>query len=150
MKARRVILLAALTGVIATLCLSAAVPDGTTIVPPSFASPEARNLYDRLSSRLIAPCCWAEPVRLHQSAAASKVRVELVAMIRAGLDGRQIEDRFAAEYGERILGQPRGVKTVVAYAVPAAFAAIALFALTLWLAHRARQLHLNAPGNLPA
>ncbi len=57
-------------------------------------------------------------MRLHQSEAASKVRMELISYIRGGMNEDEIQDRFAREYGERILGQPRGARSLVAYVVP--------------------------------
>lgn len=94
-------------------------PEGESIVP-RFAFAAQTDLYDRMSSRLIAPCCWSAPVRFHQSQEASRVRMELISDIRAGMNDNEIQDRFAREYGERILGQPPGTRSVVAYAIPAA------------------------------
>ena len=113
-------------------------PEGAGIVPPSFASPAQSALYERVSSRLIAPCCWGEAVRLHQSPAAAKVRAELIHYVRAGLNENDIQDRFAREYGERILGQPRGVRSVVAYAIPSVCCALGILALSSFLARRNR------------
>lgn len=112
--------------------------EGVGIVPPSFASPAQSQLYERMSSRLIAPCCWGEAVRLHQSPAAAKVRAELISYVRAGLHENDIQDRFAREYGERILGQPRGVRSVVAYAIPSACCALGILVLSSFLARRNR------------
>ncbi len=113
--------------------------DGESIVPPGFATSAQSALYDRMSSRLIAPCCWAEAVRLHQSSAASRVRKELIADIRSGMDQTEIQDRFAREYGERILGEPRGVRTVLAYAIPALSCLIGAVVMGAFLV--ARQKH---------
>lgn len=112
--------------------------EGASIVPPSFASPSQSQLYERMSSRLIAPCCWGEAVRLHQSPAAAKVRAELISYVRAGLTDGDIRDRFAREYGERILGQPRGIRSVVAYAIPPIFCALGILALSSFLSRRNR------------
>lgn len=58
--------------------------------------------------------------------------------MRADLTGPEIQDRFAREYVERILGQPRGVKTVVAYAVPAAGSLMGVFVFGIFLRRRSR------------
>ena len=127
-------------------------PEGMSIVPPRFASAAQNELYNRVSARLIAPCCWAQPVRLHQSEAASRVRMELIADIRAGMDQSQIEDRFAREYGERILGQPRGARSVVAYSVPWFSCALGIVAMGVFLSgrsRRARPVTAGTPTRLP-
>ena len=50
--------------------------------------------------------------------AAEKAREEVAAMILAGQSDRQILDSFIARYGERILAEPEGVKSVVLTTVP--------------------------------
>ena len=112
--------------------------EGVGIVPPPFSSPSQSQLYERVSSRLIAPCCWGEAVRLHQSPAAAKVRAELISYVRAGLSENDIQDRFARKYGERILGEPRGIRSVLAYAIPSFFCAVGILALSSFLARRNR------------
>jgi cytochrome c-type biogenesis protein CcmH len=77
---------------------------------------EAR--YHRLCRQLIAPCCWSQPVETHLSPAADRARGEVAAMIRAGKSDRQILDSFIARYGERILAEPEGIKSVVLTTVP--------------------------------
>jgi len=129
-------------------------PEGASIVPPRFASAAQTALYDRVSSRLIAPCCWSQPVRLHQSEAASKVRMELISYIRGGMNESEIQDRFASEYGERILGQPRGARSVVAYVVPYICGAAGVFAMAVFLIARSRRVHFalaaaSPGGDLP-
>lgn len=121
-------------------------PEGESIVPPRFTSEAQTDLYDRMSSRLIAPCCWSAPVRFHQSQEASRVRMELISDIRAGMNDKEIQDRFAREYGERILGQPRGPRSVVAYAIPTVCSVLGIFALTAFVASRRRFVPLVAAG----
>lgn len=121
-----------------------------SIVPPRFASPAQSQLYERASSRLIAPCCWGEAVRLHQSPAAAKVRAELISYIRAGMAESEIQDRFAREYGERILGQPRGIRSVLAYAIPSICCTAGTFALGLFLMKRRRFMRAAAAGPVAA
>lgn len=120
--------------------------ESESIVPPRFASAEQSALYDRVSSRLIAPCCWGEAVRVHQSPAASKVRMELIADIRAGMNESEIQDHFAQEYGERILGQPRGARSVVAYAIPSICGALGVLAMSAYLISRSRRVQVPAAG----
>jgi cytochrome c-type biogenesis protein CcmH/NrfF len=89
------------------------------LVPPPMPRAQA-DLYKRIASRVLAPCCWSQPVETHQSPEAERVRAEIVAYIHAGLGESQIQDRLATEYGERILGEPRGIRGSVAILVPVA------------------------------
>jgi cytochrome c-type biogenesis protein CcmH/NrfF len=150
----QLILRIALTGLLTGALLPAQEPEGESIVPPRFASAVQTALYDRVSSRLIAPCCWSQPVRLHQSEAASKVRMELISYIRGGMNESEIQDRFASEYGERILGQPRGARSLVAYVVPYICGAVGVFAMAVFLIGRSRRVHFalaaaSPGGDLP-
>lgn len=120
--------------------------EGASILPPRFDSATQSQLYDRVASRLIAPCCWAEPVRLHQSRAAAEVRAKLISYVRAGMSENEIQDRFAREYGERILGQPRGARSVLAYAVPSFCCALGMLALSMLLHRRGRLAQPSLAG----
>ena len=53
---------------------AALLPGQQGIVPPSNLSGSQMELYNKLASRIYAPCCWSEPFRMHQSPAADKLR----------------------------------------------------------------------------
>ena len=59
-----------------------------------------------LEARLMAPCCYAQTVDLHESDAARQVRAELRQWLGEGLSDQQILKRFAERYGARILAVP--------------------------------------------
>ena len=67
------------------------------------AADPAREIEDKL----IAPCCWSQPVSQHDSEASEKIKREVVEMLAAGKSQDQIIEHFVAEYGERILVSPR-------------------------------------------
>ncbi len=132
------------------LCgLAAALSGQQGIVPPSNLSLGQMETYNRLASRLYAPCCWSEPFRMHQSPAADKLRGEVVGFIRAGLNEGQIKDRLAAEYGERILGEPKGLANVVAYAVPGVVLLAGGYFLAVFLRRPRRLPDTPDLGTLP-
>ncbi len=74
------------------------------------------------------------------------MRMELISYIRGGLNENEIQDRFAREYGERILGQPRGARSVVAYAVPYICGTAGVLAMTVFLISRSRRVRIAAAG----
>jgi cytochrome c-type biogenesis protein CcmH/NrfF len=96
---------------IAVNCARAALPDAGL-------SDAQKIRYHRLCRNLIAPCCWSQPVDVHSSPAAEQAREEVAAMILGGQSDRQILDSFIARYGERILAEPEGIKSVVLTTVP--------------------------------
>ncbi len=114
----------------------------STLVPPKLPTNQA-EAYSRIASRVIAPCCWSQPVISHQSEAAEKVRSEILAYLKRGDSEEKILDLLAKEYGERILGEPRGTAGMVAYVTPYAVLAVALSALIFALAgiDRRRRRH---------
>jgi cytochrome c-type biogenesis protein CcmH/NrfF len=123
----------------------------SNLVPPPMPPAQA-EIYARVTSRVLAPCCWSQPVQIHQSEAAEKVRAEVLTFIRQGYDDREIFDSLAAEYGERILGEPRGMRGTVAYVTP--FVILGLGLAGLWIAllrisRRRPQLSFYDEGSLP-
>ena len=67
------------------------------------------------------------------------MRLELIADIRGGMNENEIQDRFAREYGERILGQPRGARNVWAYTIPSVLSTLSLVGLGVFLSARTRR-----------
>jgi cytochrome c-type biogenesis protein CcmH len=60
-----------------------------------------------IEDKLIAPCCWSQPVSQHDSEASRKIKREVAEMLAAGKSQDQIIEHFVSEYGERILVAPR-------------------------------------------
>jgi cytochrome c-type biogenesis protein CcmH/NrfF len=81
-------------------------------------------------------------VDVHDSPAADKARLEVVALMRAGKSDRQIKDSFIQEYGERILAEPEGSKATVLTAVPIAALCLSLFMLWGFLSRQRKRLRL--------
>lgn len=73
----------------------------------------------RLEGLLMAPCCGATTLDLHESPAAWEMKREIRAMLAAGKTGQEILDHYVAEHGNLILAVPpaRGFDLVV-YVVP--------------------------------
>jgi cytochrome c-type biogenesis protein CcmH len=95
-----------------------------------------------IEAKIIAPCCWTQPVSQHYSDAASEIRKQIGEMLSAGKSEEQILDYYVAEYGERILASPRARGfNVLVYVLPWAglAAGIAVVGLVLrrWLSRRA-------------
>ena len=63
---------------------------------------EARSI----EAMLMAPCCYAQQVSVHQSDAAAQVRIDVRERLRRGETRAQILDAFVARYGKRILAEP--------------------------------------------
>ena len=76
----------------------------------------------QLEAKLMAPCCWAQQVSLHQSPAADEVKQNIRRLRAEGKTSQQILDSYVAEYGDRILAEPpaRGFNLLV-YVAPWVF-----------------------------
>ncbi len=59
-----------------------------------------------LEAQLISPCCWSQPVSMHYSPAAGRMRVEIRRLLSEGMTPEQVREAFVAQYGERILAAP--------------------------------------------
>jgi cytochrome c-type biogenesis protein CcmH len=76
----------------------------------------------QLEARLMAPCCWAQQVSLHQSPAADDIKRNIRRLLEEGKTSQQILDIYVAEYGDRILSEPpaRGFSRLI-YVAPWVF-----------------------------
>ena len=114
---------------------------GISFPDVSASAQENNEVARRIEDKLMAPCCWAEPVSHHMSPIAAEMRREIRAMLAAGKSEQEILDVYVARYGERILTTPpaRGFNLLV-YILPwvIALAGITAVALVLrrWLAPR--------------
>lgn len=61
-----------------------------------------------VADRLLAPCCWRESARVHQSPQAAQMRREISQRRAAGESEEQIVAQYVAQYGARILRDPPG------------------------------------------
>lgn len=83
-----------------------------------------------LGDRLLAPCCWRDPLRAHPSPLADQLRAEIQARLAAGETAAQIEDDLVRRYSERIRALPAGGDPRwMILAFSAALAGVGLFAL---------------------
>jgi cytochrome c-type biogenesis protein CcmH/NrfF len=64
---------------------------------------------DRLEHAVLAPCCYTEPVAIHQSEIAVKMRLEIAKWVAAGKSDQEILDTYAGLYGSKVLVDPRTV-----------------------------------------
>jgi cytochrome c-type biogenesis protein CcmH len=76
----------------------------------------------QLEAKLMAPCCWAQQVSLHQSPAADEARRNIRRLLAEGKTPQQVLDVYVAEYGDRILAEPpaRGFSRLI-YVAPWVF-----------------------------
>jgi cytochrome c-type biogenesis protein CcmH/NrfF len=64
---------------------------------------------DHLEHAVLAPCCYTEPVAIHQSEIAVKMRLEIVKWVAMGRSDREILDTYVGLYGSKVLVDPRTV-----------------------------------------
>jgi cytochrome c-type biogenesis protein CcmH len=93
-----------------------------------------------LRGKLVASCCWSEPLTVHRSGTADEMRDELRAMLLAGRSNQDILDAFRRKYGKRVLIEPEGGASTLIYAVPGAAAVVGAAAAAIvirrWLRSR--------------
>jgi cytochrome c-type biogenesis protein CcmH/NrfF len=62
---------------------------------------------DRLEHAVLAPCCYTEPVAIHQSEIAVKMRVEIAKWVAVGKTDQEILNTYVGLYGAKVLVDPR-------------------------------------------
>lgn len=80
------------------LTLQAALPADSTGI-------EERAL--AIDGKVMAPCCWSQPVAQHYSPTATEMRQRTRQMLSAGKSEQEVLDYYVSVYGERILASPR-------------------------------------------
>lgn len=83
------------------LCLAAA-------CAPARPEDAALAAAHQLEERLMAPCCWRQPLRDHESELASQLRQEVRERLATGETSASIEADMVKRYGERIRALPGG------------------------------------------
>jgi len=98
-----------------------------------------------LEAKLMAPCCWAQQVSVHQSPAADEIKQNIRRILAEGKTSQQVLDTYVAEYGDRILAEPpaRGFSRLI-YVAPWVFL-VASVGLVVVVIRR-----LRAVGPVPA
>jgi cytochrome c-type biogenesis protein CcmH len=96
-----------------------------------------------LETKLMAPCCWAQQVSLHQSPAADEIKQNIRRLLADGRTGQQILDVYVAQYGDRILAEPpaRGFSLAL-YVAPWVFLAGSVGLVFVVI----RRLRTSGPG----
>ncbi len=119
------------------------------LVAVSFAAEtgKGKDTIREIEDRLVAPCCWSQPVSQHDSEIAAQIRDEVSKMVAAGKSREEILDFYVAKYGERILVTPRakGFNTL-AYILPWAALPIGIWVLILLF----RKMRSPSPVPVPA
>ena len=64
----------------------------------------------RLEDRLMAPCCYTQTIREHQSQVAADMRDEVTALVVSGKSEQEIITYYRTKYGETILVVPDGLQ----------------------------------------
>jgi cytochrome c-type biogenesis protein CcmH/NrfF len=60
----------------------------------------------RLENAVLAPCCYQQPVSVHQSEIALKMRLEIAKWVDAGRTDDQILGEYVERYGDKVLIDP--------------------------------------------
>jgi len=99
-----------------------------------------------IDGKLMAPCCWSQPVAQHYSQAADEIRRGVREMLAAGKSEREILDHYVSVHGERILASPRARGfNLLAWVMPAVFFLAGVVLLALILRNWVRRNVVRAP-----
>ena len=86
-----------------------AIPGSATSQVDEAALDSREQVAREVEERLIAPCCWRQPLSQHYSGTAEKMKDDLRQMLADGQTHEEIIDHYKAMYGERILSSPPNV-----------------------------------------
>ncbi len=94
-----------------------------------------------LEVKLLAPCCYQEPVGRHQSEAALRMRLEIARLVEAGRSESEIVDNYVKRYGRQIVADYTPTPAWAQY-VPWVLSMVGAGFLAWWI--RARVARHNA------
>lgn len=61
---------------------------------------------EELEERLLAPCCWRQPLRDHESPVATALRGEIASRVAAGESTDRVETDLVRRYGDKLRAPP--------------------------------------------
>jgi len=100
----------------------------TMVNPGSPTTPQAAEI-QKVEKRLLAPCCYTQPIAEHGSDIAVQMRGEVSEMVAEGKSESEIVEHYRSIYGDRILIVPDGMTGRILFSLPVAIAAIACLVL---------------------
>jgi len=93
---------------LAVLSIALAISAGALALPANGeAQDDQSTRIARLEGAVLAPCCYTEPVSMHQSEIAIKMRLEIAKWVGEGRSDREILGTYVALYGAKVLVDPR-------------------------------------------
>ena len=99
-----------LPAVVALVLLGLAAIPGRTQTAPAPITHEQEALIRKIEGRLMAPCCYTQTIRDHDSQVAVDMRNEVTAFVAAGKSEQEIITYYRTKYGETILVVPDGIQ----------------------------------------
>ncbi len=91
-----------------------------------------------LEKKLLAPCCYQEPVGRHQSDAALRMRMEIARFVEEGKTEAQIIEGYVQLYGQRIVADYAATPAWAQY-VPWFLSVAGAGLLAWWIRRTVRQ-----------
>ncbi len=109
-KARKLGARAKIPVVIAILLLGIAVSPGSGQSAPASLTADQTAKIRKIEGRLMAPCCYTQTIRDHDSQVAVDMRNEVTAFVASGKSEDEIITYYRTKYGETILVVPDGLQ----------------------------------------
>lgn len=126
--------------VVALALLGLAGIQGRAQTAPAPLTHAQQALIWKIEGRLMAPCCYTQTIRDHDSQVAVDMRNEVTALVAAGKNEKEIITYYRTKYGETILVVPDGISGLIAFSVPAMTFLLASSLLFLYIRKRTRTL----------
>ena len=128
---------------VAAVCLAGAFP-GCLSAAGQNSAPQRVTA---LENRLLAPCCYSEPVSRHQSEVALRMRLEIARLVQEGKSDQEIIDGYVSRYGREVVADFAPTPSW-AHLVPWLLVPLGAIGLAFWIRRmvRAYNLSQNAQG----
>jgi len=88
------------------------------LVSPADLTSSQRAEVHAVENKLLAPCCYTQPIAVHGSDIAVAMRGEVLQMVVAGDSEQQIVDHYRQLYGDQILVVPDGLRGRLLFWLP--------------------------------
>lgn len=126
--------------------LAPATARGAASASSSSAPTRTSDAERALQGRLMAPCCWAQTLDVHESESTTQLRAEIHQRLAAGETAAAIEDDFASRYGEKIRAVPKGKDPLGRVPIVVGVAMVVSAAGLFWVMRRWTRRGADAPG----
>jgi len=112
-------------------------------------TPQQDAKIKKIEGRVMAPCCYTQTIRDHDSQVAEEMRDEVKVLVLSGKSEQEIVTYYKTKYGETVLVVPDGMAGRLAFGIPVAVPLLSSGILVFIIRKSVKTRALKSAQNFP-